>query len=335
MIVNNEAVTELTEIVNTTINNTLNILTEDVIGLLDEGVIALHLDDTLVSSAGLNLDLSLSDTLSGGLDISALTGGAEDLVLGTTGLDLPLLSDAQASIGFDLLGSGAETDNAQGDTDITLDGLDHLGLDVPDIGLDPVESLAGDIDIAVDIPEELTDPGALFEDVQDVISDLDTLDLGGLEDIPDLLGGEGSEGDLDLEILDTDIEQNLDMTLDDLTAGALDDLPGNLLEDAGNVVEDLTDNLVDNLAGDPTDDLADALDLLNGGGEDGNDSGSLDDSIWTDISDTVDGLFDDIVSNDLGGADTLPDPIGGVAEGLGGLDIPLDYDGGGFGGLFG
>ncbi|MEZ5918442.1 MAG: hypothetical protein R3D66_00445 [Alphaproteobacteria bacterium] len=395
LVVNNEAVTELTEVVSTTINNTLDTLTGDLTGLLDDGVIALHLDDTLLSGAGLNLDLSLSDTLSGGLDVTTLTGGAGDLILEATGLDLPLLSDVQASIGFDLLGGGGETDNAQGDTDIALNGLDNLGLDIPDIALDPVEALVGDIDIALDIPEELTDPGALVQDVQDIVGNLDTLDLGGLGDIPDLLGGEGSEGTLGIEILDVGMDQNLDMTLDDLTEGALDNLPGDSLEGVGNAVEDLiglddaleilpemadtglesgledalgldlsasqdtesgdnladglldivddvldqTDSLLDGLTGeedvpdlqeindltgdlaenltnDLTEDLVDALDLLSGGVEESNDSSGLDDGIWTDIGDTGGGLFDDIISGDLGGDDVLPDPTGGVAEGL-------------------
>lgn len=374
MVVNNEAVTELTEIVNTTVNNTLNTLTENLTGLLDEGVIALHLDDTLLSSTGLNLDLSLSDTLSGGLDAGTLTGGAQDLILGATGLDLPLLSDSQASIGFDLLGGAAELDNTLGDTDITLNGLDNLGLDIPDIALDPVEGLVGDIDIALDIPEELTDPGALLNDVQDAIGNLDTLDLGELNDLPDLLGGEGSEGALGIEIFDAVLEQDLDMTLDDLTTGALEEvlpemadtglesgleevlgldlatpqsnesegaLVDGLLDTVDNTL-DQADSLLGGLASEENvpdiqeaGDLVDALDLLSGGHEDGGENGGLDDSIWTDIGDLGDGLFDDIVGGDLGGGDLLPDPIGGVAEGLGGLDIPLNHDGGAFGGLFG
>lgn len=63
LVVNNEAVTELTEVVSTTINNTRDTLTGDLTGLLDGGVIALHLDDTLLSGAGLNLDRSKNHEL--------------------------------------------------------------------------------------------------------------------------------------------------------------------------------------------------------------------------------------------------------------------------------
>lgn len=411
VIINNllEQTTNLTEILNLgdTILNITDI-TNNIFDLLGEGGIALNLNGDLLDSLGIDAGIILDDTISGLVDVGLVTKNIDTLVTELTGLNLPVIGDLGAVISLDLLNFGDAIDNSLGDTDLSITGLDLLGMPDLHITLDPVETILGDIDIGLDIPAALADPQNLLSGVQDTIGDLSNLDVANIDEALDILGDEGLSGALDLELFDTNLNESFDLTGNDLLGG-LEDILGDIdLANPQDALQNMTDELNDSLAGiedladtipldlieeivgdidldigfatdilgdladplvndgeggtgeasiltevndiaeniaedalgsdgglieqiteiiDPV--LEDALDLLGG---DGDLIGGLDD-IWTEEG-MGGGLFDDIIGGDLSGEGGLPNPIGDIAGGLGGLDIPLD-NGGGLGGLFG
>lgn len=282
-------------------------------------------------------DLNLGNDLAGGVQSVALDP-IEDLIG-----DIDLAAD------IGLMGGG-ETDNSAGDSDLSVpldlgladNGLSDIAIDIP---LDPVEEIAGDIDIDLglavnllgDTADGLVNDGAGGTGDSTIISNLGD-DLGAL-------------GDDVIEDIHADLADTLpDASLDDLLGGADNDIAGDLgdalgaLEDSiiDDVAADLADALpdtgLDDLLGEMDNDIIAAIDLLPGGenaGENGEDSGGMlaDDVIgWTeavipDAGDLLGGLAD---SGDAGSI--LPDPVGQIAEGLGGLLDGGSSGGGGLGG---
>ncbi|MEM6648720.1 MAG: hypothetical protein AAF603_00555 [Pseudomonadota bacterium] len=247
-----------------------------------------------------NTDIDLVDT--------NLTDIAADIILDPVE-DLAGDLDLDLGANTDLLGD-SETDNNAGDSDVTLQvDVDLAGHDVAaleaDIPLDPIEDIVGDIDVdlgaGVDVFGEAADP---------------VVDGGA--------GGTGDEtilsdaGDLSGDIVET-VMSGLVNPIDPMAEVSID--------------TDIQDPVVDLEI-----DVADALDLMsnadtsdpNSETADGND-----DISWTEntIADAG-GLFDDIIIGNDNDESMLPEPTGGVAEGLGVLDVEPDL-GGNTGGLFG
>ncbi len=199
---------------------------------------------------GQGLDVAVGDVLGILPEIECLPGG--DVVQGVTdcaqGVVNAVLTPCVIDPVLNLLNCVPETDNGVGDTDLIVTGLEPLGLHIPEITLDPLENLVGDIDLTVNLPTQFL---GIVDPVVNEALDL----LGGI-------GGTHMAGDSGI----TDILSN----------------------------------------------------------------------VWTESAIGNGGLFDDIVHHGNMG-DVLPDPVGGVAEGLGALDIShlTHHAGSGLGGLFG
>lgn len=343
--------TGITEITNQVTNITNNVtetvtnIIDDVLGDVLGGGLAINLDAGVLESLGIDLGVTIDDSIAGNIGTNLVSDNLSDVVGDLTGLDVPLISDTGVNIGFDLLGG---TDPNDGN-DISI-----AGLDTPDISLDLVEGIVGDIDIEIELPEELADPGALIENVGGIVENLDDLALADPEDILGILGGQGADGALEViagdTVLGEDFDLDVDSLLEDISAGADG---GGLLEEIIEMAEDVVggveSDLTDLLGSDLTDDLNidDAIGMLGGSGG-GDVAGGLEDALgdalggilpdapgWTESTITTGGMFDDIINGIGGESDSLPDPVGTVAEGLGVLDIPQNLDIGGLGGLFG
>lgn len=256
--------------------------------------------------------------------------------------------DVHTDLGLDLLNSG-DIDNSAGDTDLTL-GLDFDGLSdgLPpvdrDIPLDPVESVVGDIDLDLGAAGHLTDDG--IQGIGDFLQNLD--DNNGAPDLTagggiDLMGSDVAEIpqielSLDsIEPLTGDIDATTGVGLDllgssetDNSAGDTDlttdidiDLVGIELPDIDFV--DVSLDPIENITGDIDLDINAAIDLLNSDPHDGgvgdllggNNPGqdiltAWPENVLPDPGDLFSGGGQDVVG-------ALPEPVGHVAEGLGGL----------------
>lgn len=238
-------------------------IVDSVLGPVLESVVAPVLSPVLemVDTALLEGVLGQVDDL---LDISnnVLLDPVEDLV-GDLDLDLGL--------GLDLLGgSGAETSNSAGDTDIVIqtqiDLIDNtLGIANIDIALDPIEAITGDIDIDLGLALNLlgevaapivnADAGGTGEDtalanlgntLADVAGEIVTPVLG---DMPPLIV-EGSVGD-DLigDLLGT-IESNLDGAMEWTENLIGSDVPlfGDLAGGGGDLLADILPDPIGTIA---------------------------------------------------------------------------------------
>lgn len=357
--------TGITEIVNQ-VTNVTNELTESVTnilnGVLPDGGISIDLVTDALDTLGTGLHVTIDDGIAGQFGTDIVSGGLVSLVGDLTGISPDLVADAGIDVGFNLLGNAGADEGA----DIVL-----AGTGLPEISLDPVENIVGDIDIEADLPLELADPGALADAAGSIVEGLGGLNPAEIGEVLDIIGAQGADGLLEIELADAVLGQEFGVTVDDVlgivedaagggvTEGiadavsgivedpAPDGLLGDLVELADNTADDLIGLAGDALAGDALDaagapdaglDVDDAIALLSSG-EDGviGIAGGLadeGDSMWTEIADGGDLLSGDVLSG--GFADALPDPSGTVAEGLGGLVLEAPHTGaGGLGGLFG
>ncbi len=353
----------VTEIVSTTTTTTT---TTDLINNLlgnDDGT-----DSEVQLASNIDLGIAGLESLDPVLDIL----GNNDLQLDIVE-DLVGDIDLGTGIGLDLLGqAGSETDNNAGDSDLTPDldlGLidnDILGGD-SGISLDFLEDITGDLDLDLNlggnILGNLADPIVNGDEggTGDETSPLGMLgdalaDSGGT--LFDTLDGEGNEGgdilfgtdnglienalfdtntDIALDIVENLFGQDVDVDSDEILAGdsLLDDLNIDMIDAPIDPVQDILDSL--DL------DISEASDLLNpilsnsglsdlvGGNTNGNDILAWPENTLPDPGDIFGGGADS-----LGGI--LPEPVGDVTEGLGGLLSGGNQQPGGLfggGGLFG
>ncbi len=273
---------------------------------------------------GLDLDLIDSDLLGADLDIPL---DPIEEITGDIDLDLGLAADVLGDAADGLVdgisgGTGEDTllgdvGDLLGDTagDI-LPGLDggSSGNDpAPDIQIDFIDGAPGDADL-----------DAFLDPVEEIAGDVDIGIVPGIGLAGDSETGNGA-GDSDLAL-------NLDLGLPGT------DLPGIDLDIPLDPVEDLT--------GDIDLDITAALDLLNGDGAGGGLPGALADTGGA-VQDIISwpestlpdpgGLLGGGGGDDGGLGSILPDPVGSVSEGLGGLLGGGDHGGGHHhhGGLFG
>jgi len=335
-------VTEITNEITENVTNVVNDVLDDVLG----GGITVDLDTGLLDTFGTGLHVAIDDSIAGTIGTGLVSDNLSGLVGGLTGLDVPLLADTGASVSFNLLGGADPNDGA----DISV-----AGLELPDIPLDPVEAIVGDIDIAVDLPGELlTDPGALLGSVEDLAGSLDDIALADPADILGILGGQGADGAFGIGLGETQLSDeagtDVDSLIGDLTEGldtgsAIGDMAGaengdlldGLLSDVeeliGNIAEGLdTDEALGDIAG--LDDIGDAADIGGVLGILGDGDAGESEPVWTESTIDAGGMFGDLAAG-LAGGDALPDPVGTVAEGIGALDVVPELDIGSLGGLFG
>ncbi|MCC6597996.1 MAG: hypothetical protein IT559_04330 [Alphaproteobacteria bacterium] len=308
---------------------------------------------------GLGLDLGVGPLEIADAIVDVVFNPVEDLAG-----DIDILADAGLAL-FDTSG----IDNAGGDGDVSL-GLDlaladhqilpPIDLDIP---LDPLEAIVGDVDLDLglganilgDVAGGVVDDLAggsgedniltgIREGLGDILSDLPDLpDLPELPDIGDIAGGGGDIlPGIGLDLLDAEGTNNCEGDVD-LDTGVSLDVAGHEIADIQGI--DLVLDPLEGILGDIDIEIDVALDILNPAGDgDLLDIGLSNDPIgiggladWTEsllpgVGDAGniggDGLLDDA----LGGV--LPDPVGHIAEGLGGLLDGIEHAPSG-GGLFG
>lgn len=315
---------EVTETVTTIINNVL----DDVLG----GGLALHLDTGVLETLGAGLHVTVDDSIVGTLGTGLVSDNMAGIVGDLTGLDVSLLPDTGLEIGFDLLGGSDPDDGAD---------LSIAGLDTPDISLDLIEDIVGDVDIAVDLPLELTDPEVMLEGAGSLVESLDDIALAEPDAILDILGGQGADGALEIIAGDTVLGEDFDVELDSVLEDITTDIDGGglieqIVETAEDVLADAGSEITELLGDDLNiDDSIDLLSTVEGDGIGDLLGGATDETSWTDSTIDAGGLFDDVVSGIGGESDALPDPGGTVAEGLGVLNVEPEIVSGGLGGLFG
>lgn len=228
----------LCNVVNNVVGDTVTHITNHLTDLLTgNGHIALNLDATLLDTVGAHVGVLIEDSIAGDISVNAVTAHVTDLVQDLTGLHIPVVADLGAVIGFDLLNGGAGTDNGTGDTDLVINGLDPLGIHLPDIALDPLENLVGDIDLTVNLPTQLLEPAALVGELHDTIESLGNIDIASVPEILDIISPEGLEGALGIEFFDHTFGQDLDVAVGDVLGilPEIECLPG------GDVVQGVTD----------------------------------------------------------------------------------------------
>ncbi len=240
-ILQNSDITNITnEITDTAINNVTNIMDT----ILGDGGIALHLDTGLLDSAGENFDVVIDDSISGILSTSAVSDNISALTSNLTGLSLPFVAGTGVDVGFDLLNTGGESDG---------NDLSIAGIDTPDINLDIIESLVGDIDINGGIPTNLADLDTLVSGVQEILGNLGDLSLADPADILNILGSQGGDGALGIVFGDTELGHDFDTDVDNALGDILD--AGNSLNTgdistAGIDIPDINLGSIENLLGD-------------------------------------------------------------------------------------
>lgn len=320
----------------------------------------IDLVDHGLAQTGLDLPLDAVEGVTGDLDIdlgaAANTFGdlAPDIVnadAGGTGTDSPLamLGDALQ----DIADAPAALLTSDGDSDAQA-GLSIGDLDIPlAVGLDPVEDLAGDLDLGLGLDiagDDTPDSGSGGS------GDTDLTIATGLDLADNGLAALTQDAPLDLvEAVTGDIDIDLDAAADifgDAAAPLLNPDDGgsgdqNILGQAGDSLQDVAEQAsgdVSILFG-AVEDLSDtldqtidqAIDLLAAPlapQDDGIPGGDV--GLWTESLIQGDGsLFGNLADNLAPDSGALPEPAGAVAEGLGALDVDLGHHGGGLGGLFG
>ncbi|HEY8190082.1 MAG TPA: hypothetical protein VIF12_05310, partial [Micavibrio sp.] len=269
---------------------------------------------------GLDIDLVNHDLLGGGIDVPL------DVVESITGdIDLDL------GIAANLLGQTADglVDNLAGGT-----GTENVISVAGDALGGVADGLLGTL-VDGETPDILSggDIGGILPGIQiDFIeADADGIDFDApLHDILPVFGG-GEANDV---TGDTDIILNLDIDVAGLEVPEVDlDIPLDPIESITGDIDLGLGAAISLLDGSPaTGGLGDILGgeyPLAGGGEDAGDQIAWPENILPDPG--------DLIGDTLGGisAPALPDPVGGVAEGLGGLLGGHGGHGGHHGGLFG
>jgi hypothetical protein len=327
-IVNLTDILNLTEVTNN-VTDIVNNLINNIFGG-GEGGLTLGLDAVLSDLTSLNLDVLSGDTITNlvneAIDLSPATNLLDPLI-GSTDLGLVDLHSLLSIM-------DGHNEHNPGDTDLgvgligNLEGLNVLD-GVTDAVFDPIEDLAGDVDILADLGLDLFNADTSAGDTDLTLgldldfADTDLLDLGMLDGLP--VGDLVNNGLLD--IAGGDLGVNLDLVENilgdiDLDLGIATDL-------LGDTADDIADSL---MGGSGEDTLATGVgDLLGDTGSDlvdGNLAGILDgdvldnlpvDDLLGQITDVLDG---DVLGN-LPGSDILD---GGIADILGGQilqDLPL------------
>lgn len=275
------------------------------------------------------------------------------------------IANESGSILQDIASNIAESDNdddAGEDSDVTADiGGDVLDTEiveaVAEVVIDPVEDVAGDIDTDLGIDTNLLNNENTENDEGDtdlsITPDIDIVDN-------DLLGGdieveldvvEEIVGDVDVELgAATDVfGDSADNIVNDGEGGTGEET---LLSEIGDGLESVAEEIIEPIISDDEEsvseniqdvieeiDISEALNIFaNDNAEnDDNSEPEADESStdWTESTIDAGGLFDDVVGNLGGDNDSLPDPVGTIAEGIGVLDVEPELDVGGIGGLFG
>ena len=321
--------TGITTIVNN-VTEVVNHVTDSVTNIVDhliDGTLSLDLDADILETLTGDVGIVIEDSVAGNIDIGATTENLSSIVNDLTGLSIPSLPILDSNIGFDLL-SGENIDDGN---DISI-----AGLATPDIDLDIIEDIVGDIDISLDLPTELLDGETLVDTVQETVGSLSDLNIPDVGDVIETLGDEGIDGAVEAVIGDTVLGDDFDIDVDDILGGLglgdggddpddpdtgaepVSDIADPLIEGAGDIVDtDIIDGAVDVIL-DPVEDLIGDVDLeavggldLFGGNETGNNDGDTDITVNADA---------DLVDGDI--AEALSDiPLDPVEEIVGDVDI--------------
>lgn len=315
----NNVTDNLTEIVNTVTTNITNIVTE-ILG----GEISLNLDLNALDTLITNLNLTIDDSIEGGLSVSTVTTNITTIINEISGLDVPLLGDLNLDIGFNLL-SGEDVNDGN---DIMIGNFE-----VP-IDLDILEDIIGDLDINLALPQELLDPSLIVSNLITTVNSLDDLDPASINEILGVVGDQAIDGALDLVLGNTGLSESFDVTLEE-AVGEVTDIVTEITNGAGDLLDGLTggatDEITDNLdntieaATDAVEDIAD--NLLSGELDLGTLGDVVDEAteLTGDILDTLTGdLSGDVTDTLEGGVDNVTDALDTVTDGLLNNELELE-----------
>ena len=344
--VNNQNIDNSTN-VDDTITNVTNIVNEFL-----EGEISLDLELDVLDTLTTDLNIVIDDSISGNLNIGAVTDNLTSITEGLTGINIPIAESLNSTVEFNLL-SGEDVNDGN--------DIEIAGLSTPDIDLDIIEDIIGDIDITLDLPTDLLNVETLGETLHQTINNLDDINLASPEDIIDIIGDQNIDGAVEAILNQTELGESFDISGSDLLNDITDllndpsliDTPLDLIDQTGlGESVDLNDqSLLDNLTDFITEvietgeeAIAQSLQIIENLNDHiaQNHNDTADDAVddivqWTESTIGEEGIFDDIVNGIGGESDALPDPVGSVVEGVGILDV--DSNAGGeselLGGLFG
>ena len=294
-----------------TIENITNIIEGDITDILtiinnflENAGLSLDLNLSVLDTLLGNLHLGIDDSIEGLIETGVITDNLASIVENLTGLDVSLLPNINAGITFDLL-SGENIDDGN---DISI-----AGLDTPDIDLDLVEDIIGDIDINLELPTELLDVHSVMDGVGNLADSLGNFNLASPSEIFDVLGVQDIEGLVDLDLFGNEISREFSTTIDD-ALGQVTDIVNEGLEFA----DGLVDPLLDGIVGEGLDPVLDVV-----GGGDFGEVLQVADNLVEPLTDTLsfdsdgEGIISQIIDPVLEGAENIIDDLtGDTVDGL-------------------
>lgn len=323
--------THITEVINT-VTDTTNIVTNNITNIVDtlfDGDVGVLLDLDILESLDVFLEVSLQDSLEGSLNIGAITNNLSVITNDLTGLSTPSLSILDLDVNFDLLSGN----NIEDGNDVVI-----AGVTTPNIDLDLVEDLIGDVDINVNVADTLLENGDLLEQVADTLNTLDNLSLDGLDNVLDIVGDEGINGAVGVVLDNLQIDEDLNLSVNDALeelgleigddhdqqSALISDTLDPVIENTLDVVNDITDGALQNITNDTynvIDDVTDVLDAVTGGltgGLLGNNNDNQDGQDSDVVVDTDIEIIDQIATNE-----TIEVALDPVEDLIGDLDVQL------------
>lgn len=290
-----------------------------------DGEVGLDLDTDVLDTVFGVLNVNINNSIEGALNLNVVTENLTTIVNDLTGISIPVFASPTIEILFDLF-NNAEPDDG---SDVTI-----VGLDLPDISLDALESIVGDIDITIDLFKDIELPALSDITLDNVFDAVQSLDIAAPSVIVDTVVSQTIEGTLNVVLNQFNITQEItsdaEVLLGDLGI-SLSDVNDSLATfDA--VAEVLTGSLdeVVQLVG-----LGDGSFFPPGDGEDSDleaaiDLGVIDQDVVDDlISDPLEPLtniVEDIVGDIDLGVDAGLELLGGDPDADDENDVSLDTD---------
>ncbi len=290
-----------------------------------DGEVGLDLDTDVLDTVFGVLNVNINNSIEGALNLNVVTENLTTIVNDLTGISIPIFASPTIEILFDLFNNADPDDGS----DVTI-----VGLDLPDISLDALESIVGDIDITIDLFKDIELPALSDITLDNVFDAVQSLDIAAPSVIVDTVVSQTIEGTLNVVLNQFNIIQEItsdaEVLLGDLGI-SLSDVNDSLATfDA--VAEVLTGSLdeVVQLVG-----LGDGSFFPPGDGEDSDleaaiDLGVIDQDVVDDlISDPLEPLtniVEDIVGDIDLGVDAGLELLGGDPDADDENDVSLDTD---------
>lgn len=265
--------TVISEVVNN-VTNVTNGITEIITNNIDNilGGLTVDLAADVLDTLGTDLNLIVDKGVIGELSTALVTENAFDLVSDLTGLNTALIDNTAIDVGFGLL-TGQDVDDGN---DITVQGIT-----TPDIDLDIIEDIIGDIDINIALPTDLSEPAALGESLEESLNGLGDLDLAAPDEIIESVADEGIDGALDVILAEESLlSEEFDVEVLDI------------LDQAQELIDDVAeaDTISDGAVAEIVEGAEDVLDVLEPLGGDGSDDGVLEE-----VADVAENIVNEVL----------------------------------------